>query len=69
MTLSTGIGAASAQYRRNPQRIIFTGSYFQRIKLTGKRLWNVSREFARKLAEYRQYPAAAVLVVMNFTGV
>lgn len=38
---------------------LFTDAYFQRIKLHGYGLWNVSRGLARRRDEYRQYLAAA----------
>lgn len=38
---------------------LFTDAYFERIKLAGYGLWNVSRGLARRRDEYRQHLAAA----------
>ncbi|HMV85166.1 MAG TPA: Fic family protein [Blastocatellia bacterium] len=38
---------------------LFTDAYFQRIKLAGYGLWNVSRGLARRRTDYREFLAAA----------
>lgn len=38
---------------------LFTDAYFQRIRLSGYGLWNVSRGLARRRDEYKQFLAAA----------